>query len=97
MDVIKKLRSTEYDDIDACKAADELEVLRAEVARLRHHVAAALDAVTLARGHFLAGSKEGGFSLCAMRLAMDILDEAVGEVPNVVLSTNLNGGTNGTD
>ena len=78
MDVIEKLRSTEYDALDACKAADELEFLRAEVERLRHHGAAARDAVALARGHFLAGSKEGGLALCAMRLAMDILDEAVG-------------------
>ena len=33
-DIIERLRSTEYDDLDACKAADEIEFLRARVAEL---------------------------------------------------------------
>lgn len=33
--LISRLRRTEYDDLDACKAADELEFLRSEVDRLR--------------------------------------------------------------
>jgi hypothetical protein len=56
---------------------------RQEIERLRERLIYARAAVAQARIHFLAGEKEGGWTLCALRLALDEIDGGLHDpVPN---------------
>lgn len=51
----------------------------AEIERLRKVLIDSRRAVDQARDHFLAGTEEDGWTLCALRLALDSIDEGLDE------------------
>ena len=64
------------------KEREEPKLLRDaddEIERLRKILIDSRRAVDQARDHFLAGTEEDGWTLCALRLALDRIDEGFGE------------------
>ena len=74
--------SRSIDDIEAAGRA--MRDAKAEIKRMRERLIFARAAVAEARVHFLAGQKEGGWTLCALRLALDEIDGGLHDpVPNL--------------
>ena len=69
--------SRSIDEVEAAGRA--MRAAKAEIERLHEVLIRSRRTVDQARDHFLAGTEEDGWTLCALRLALDSIDEGLDE------------------